>query len=1197
MPIFNPPLDWPPPALCIDMLPKPSFNPRLGRGRAARLVVACAVLAAVPAFAVTVIKSNTVSVSQTAADWSAAPATTDLGQFDATLSAANAAGLNLTENVSLGGLIFTNTLNGAVTLGSTGGFGLTVGTSGIDMSAANQNVRINSSVVLNGSQTWSIASARTLEIAGPLSGTGDVAKSGGRLVFSGTEANTYTGNITLSGTASLLLQKTAGVTAVTGNISATANGANIELGASNQIADTSIISLSNGAKFQLNGFSETVVAVTANGSNSLIQSTESGSNAASVLTINATADSSFLGIIRNSSSGTNNTLAIVKTGAATVTLAGMNSGLTFSGGMTVSQGRLVLAATGSGLTISPWNSNINNQATLELRHDNSAATTAESLKASVVVSGAGTIIKTGVGRVNLVGVNNTYSGVTVFSAGILNAASFSDYGVNGSLGNRAADADDDVGLLFQGGTLQYTGVTAQSTNRAIRLGTAGGSIDASGSTAAATLSFTGTGSPDLFEGTVTVGGTRTLTLTGSNTGANAFNVKLTDESVDVRTVLNKTGSGTWHITNTDSSYGGVTQLFGGILNVASLANYGVDSSLGNHASDSSTGDKVGLLFRGGTLQYTGSTAQSTNRQIRISTTGGAIIDASGSTPAATLSFTANTSADLYENAGARTLTLTGTNTGDNTFGMKLTDQNATTGKTTLIKTGSGRWVLSRGSADPNTYTGDTIINEGTLAVVGGGAIANNGTVVLANTAGAFLQINANETIGALSGGGTTGGGVTLQDKALTLGGGNLGGSYGGVITSTPLGTATPNKLTSLIKTGTGTQYLTSTDSSYVGFTELNGGILNVAKIGNLGENSSIGNRPADSSGSDVGLIFRGGTLQYTGATAQTTDRAIRVSINNAVTGSNVVDPVNGGAFIDASGSNIDATLSFTRSSSPDFFESSGTRQITFTGTNEGNNTFNMAITQTGGVTHVNKTGAGLWRLSGASTYTGTTTVSGGTLLVTGSLAATNVNVAAGTTLGGSGTLGNSTASTVTVLGTLSPGNDAKSALNGISTLSFGSATSVSFGADSVFTVQVGTLSDVAGSNNGTSDRIALGGSSLSLGANVTLTGVFGGDQADKESNTFYWIGTLGGSTAISGTFANSSLYDWTGILGGSYTPGSNSHRITLGGQDFALFYNADFTTKTFTGGNDLLLVVVVPEPARALLILAGLAVCGWRRRR
>lgn len=1179
---------------------KTSSNPRRRRGRAARLAAAWALLAgaAASAPAATVIKSDTPSVSQTAADWSAAPATTDVGQFDATLSAANAAALNLTENVTLGGLVFTNALNGPVTLGSTGGFALTVGSAGIDMAAANQNVKINSAIVLNGAQTWSIASARTLEITGAISGSGDLAKSGGKLIFSGAEANTYTGTITLSGTASLLLQKTAGVEAVTGNINATANGANIELGASNQIADTATISLSNGAKFQLNGFSETVAAVTANGSNSLIQSTEGGSNTASILTINATADSSFLGLIRNSAGGTNNTLALVKTGAATVTLTGMNTGLTFSGGMTVSQGKLVLAATGTGLTIGAWNSAISNQATLELRHDNSAAATAESLKAAVVISGAGTVIKTGAGRVNILGTSHTYSGVTVLAAGTLNVAGLSNYGANGSLGNRAADASGDVGLLFQGGTLQYTGATAQSTDRAIRIGAGGAFIDASGSTEAGTLSFTGTGSPDLFEGTIAAGGTRTLMLTGANTGANSFNLKLTDESTDVRTVLNKSGGGTWHITNTDSSYGGVTQLFGGILNVASLANYGVDSSLGNRASDSASGDKVGLLFRGGTLQYTGATAQSTNRQIRISTLGGAIIDASGSTPAATLSFTAASSADLYENGGARTLTLTGTNSGDNTFGIKLTDQNSATGKTTLIKSGAGKWVLSHGTADPSSYSGDTIINEGILAVAGGGAIGNNSTVVLADTAGAFLQLNASEAIAALSGGGGTGGGVSLQDKALTLGSSNLGGTYAGVITSTPLGTATPNKLSSLIKTGSGTQYLTGTDSSYVGFTELNGGILNVAKIGNLGENSSIGNRPADNSGSDVGLIFRGGTLQYTGATAQSTDRAIRVSIYNGVTGTNVTDAVNGGAFIDASGSNIDATLSFTRSSSPDFFESSGSRQITFTGTNAGNNTFNMAITQIGGTTAVNKTGGGLWRLSGASSYTGNTTVAAGTLLVTGSLAATNISVAAGATLGGSGTIGNSTASTVTVLGTLSPGSDAKSALYGVSTLSFGSSTAVSFGADSVFSVQVGSALDTPGSTNGTSDRIALSSSSLTLGSNVTLTGAFNGTTADASANTFYWIATLGGATPAAGTFANSSLYDWSSLLGGGYSYNNDSYHVTLGGQDFALFYNADFATKAFTGGNDLLLVAVVPEPGKCVLLMLGLlGLIGHRRRR
>lgn len=1154
-------------------------------------------LYALSAPAAIVIKTDTSSLSQTSADWSAAPATTDVAQFDATLSAANAAVLNLSSGISLGGLIFTSALNGPVTFASTGGYALTLGASGIDMSAANQNVLIKNAVVLNGAQAWLIGASRTLEVSGSISGSGDLLKSGGKLIFSGTEANTYTGLTTLSGSASLLLQKTAGVNAVAGDISATVNGANIELGASHQIADTSTITLSNGAKFQLNGFSETVAAVKANGSNSLIQSTESGNNTASVLTINATADSSFLGLIRNSSGGVNNTLALIKTGTATVTLTGQNTGLTFSGGMTVSQGTLVLASTGTGLTLTPWNSNIINNATLELRHDNSASTTAESLKSSVVISGSGTVIKTGLGRLNLTGVNNTYRGVTVFTAGVLNVANLANYGANSSLGNRVADADDDVGLLFQGGTLQYTGATAQSTNRGIRLGVAGGIIDASGSVVGATLNFTATSSADLFEGTVIAGNTRALTLTGTNTGTNSFGMLLSDESVDARTVLNKTGSGTWYITNTNNTYGGVTTFSGGILNVASLSDYGVNSSLGNRASDSAAGDKVGLLFRGGTLQYTGSTAQSTNRQLRISTTGGATIDASGSEPSATLSFTAATSADLYENAGARTLTLTGTNTGDNLFAIKLTDQSTSTGKTTLVKTGSGKWVLSHGTADPSTYTGDTIINAGVLAVAGGGAVGNASTVVLANAAGAFFQLNASEAIGALSGGGTSGGGVTLLDKTLTLTGTGAGAVYAGVITGTAQSTATPNKFSSLIKTGTGIQYLTSADSTYVGFTELNGGILNVAKIGNLGENSSLGNRPADAASSDVGLIFRGGTLQYTGDTAQSTDRAIRVSIYNSSTGTNVTDAVNGGAFIDASGANIDATLSFTRSSSPDFFEASGNRQITFTGTNLGNNTFNMAITQTGGTTNVNKTGAGVWRLSGASSYTGSTTVTGGALLVTGSVAATNVTVSAGSTLGGTGTIGNSSASTVTVAGALSPGGDAKAAQYGLGSLTFGSGVSVVFSSGSSFSVQLGSLADVAGSTNGTSDRIVLGQSSLTLGSDVTLSGTFSGSQADKSANTFYWIGVLAGTGATTGTFSNSALYDWTGILGGSYSYSGNSYRVTLDGQDFALFYNANFDTKAFSGGNDLLLVAVVPEPTRSLLLLIGLiSLLAYRRR-
>ena len=159
-----------------------------------------------------------------------------------------------------------------------------------------------------------------------------------------------------------------------------------------------------------------------------------------------------------------------------------------------------------------------------------------------------------------------------------------------------------------------------------------------------------------------------------------------------------------------SSYTGTTTLLGGVLNVASLGNYGANGGLGNRAAASEAAGNIGLLFRGGTLQYTGSTAQTTDRQIRIGTEGGTI-DASGSNSAATVSFTysaANT--DLYFSPGDRTLTLTGSNPGANTFAIRLTDQNATTGQTSLLKTGTGTWVMTGAS----THTGGTTILGGTL---------------------------------------------------------------------------------------------------------------------------------------------------------------------------------------------------------------------------------------------------------------------------------------------------------------------------------------------------------------------------------------------------------------------------------------------------------------------------------------------------
>ena len=237
-------------------------------------------------------------------------------------------------------------------------------------------------------------------------------------------------------------------------------------------------------------------------------------------------------------------------------------------------------------------------------------------------------------------------------------------------------------------------------------------------------------------------------------------------------MLVKGGSGTMKVAGTNT-YGGVTLFSGGVLEVGTLANYGVACSLGNRTSGDDAGGDVGLLFRGGTLRYAGADAQSTDRGIRLSTTGGGgTIDASGSTPSATLSFTASASPNFFENPGDRTLTLTGSNTGANQFGMVIGQAG---GATSLNKTGPGRWVLT----GVNTFSGATTISAGTLALSGSGSIGSSLTLSLA--AGATVDVSAVtggftlQAVQTLTGSGTVAGNATAAAGSLIVPG---GGSYG-----------------------------------------------------------------------------------------------------------------------------------------------------------------------------------------------------------------------------------------------------------------------------------------------------------------------------------------------------------------------------------------------------------------------------------
>ena len=128
-------------------------------------------------------KLDTTSLVTNSVNWSGGSgtggtvATTDIGCFGATPQAATLAGLSLqSTNITLGGLIFSNSLAGPVTIASGGT--LTLGSSGIDMSAANTNVYAKCTLTIGASQTWNVGPGITLT-NGSLNGYGLVLTKAG----------------------------------------------------------------------------------------------------------------------------------------------------------------------------------------------------------------------------------------------------------------------------------------------------------------------------------------------------------------------------------------------------------------------------------------------------------------------------------------------------------------------------------------------------------------------------------------------------------------------------------------------------------------------------------------------------------------------------------------------------------------------------------------------------------------------------------------------------------------------------------------------------------------------------------------------------------------------------------------------------------------------------------------------------------
>ena len=140
----------------------------------------------------------------------AVPGVNDIAQWDEQLTSANTADLGTAPSSWLG--IKVTNPPGAVGITATSASTLTLGASGIDLSASTQNLTIGNplvpggaQVVLGGAQTWSVASGHVLRITtagtGAISGTGPLTINGlGQVRIGGAGATyTSTGGIRVGG--------------------------------------------------------------------------------------------------------------------------------------------------------------------------------------------------------------------------------------------------------------------------------------------------------------------------------------------------------------------------------------------------------------------------------------------------------------------------------------------------------------------------------------------------------------------------------------------------------------------------------------------------------------------------------------------------------------------------------------------------------------------------------------------------------------------------------------------------------------------------------------------------------------------------------------------------------------------------------------------------------------------------------------